>query len=279
MAILNDDDDASADRSTRWLTAGAATGLLIAAYGLTTPVPGDDGDWVARVGEATISRSAFERELERLGTTGQALTDDRKTALLDGLVVEELLFRRGLDLGLAESDQAVRSAVVQSLIASITAEADSADPDDTILANFLDDNAERYTYASAMTIRAWVTDDERRARRVYAELPEEPEPGSGATPLPGLPAGPAPIERLRMFLGPAIAAAAADMAAGEAQVFARQGRWYVVEVVAHDESVIADFSSVRSQLLLDYRRQLASERLSAYVDDLRERAAVEVRVP
>ena len=274
-----DNHESAKDRSLHWLIAGAAAGLLVAGYGLMTTAPSDEGDWIARVGDTTITRPAFQRELERMGATGEALSDERKAALLDSLVVEELLFRRGIDLGLAESDTTVRTAVVQSLIASVTAEADAADPDDATLRNYLDAHADRYTYASAMTVRAWVADEERVARDVYAALPEPPTPDSGATPLPGLPTGPSPIERLRMFLGPAIAAAAADMPAGDAQIFARQGRWYIVEVVAHDESIVADFDSVRSQLLLDYRRQLAADRLTDYVDTLRERVRVEVRAP
>jgi len=280
--------DTDSDRNAReapslgWLVAGACVGLLAAAYGLLERA--DDGAGlpehaVARVGEALITADEFERSVARLESSyGQTLDDAQRARVLEQIIDEELLVQRGIELGMPASESTVRTAIVQSLIASVTADADAADPDDETLRAFYNENASDYTYASAMTLEAWVTDDQQLALAFVEGGGAEAAPG-GLQPLPGLPTAPAPPERLRMFVGPAIAAAAADMPVGEARVFARQGRWYVVRVKRRDASTLADLDSVRSQVLLDYRRDLADRRLAAYVDDLRTTTGVVVALP
>jgi len=268
-----------------WLVAGAAVGLVFAAAGLleTGSAPdGLPGDAVARVNDVVITRSLLDRASTQFETgLGRELTDDDLARLLQQLVEEELLLQRGIDLGLPQTESTVRTAIVQSLIASVTAEADAADPGDAELQAFLDEHSDRYTFAAAMSLDAWTAEAEGDARFFLNQLTND----AGARPddrlraVPGLPDGPAPLERLRMFVGPAIAAAAADMPIGSSAVFARQGRWYVVRVNSREESAIADLSSIRSQVLLDYRRSLADEYLSDYLDELRGRADIQVALP
>jgi len=273
----------------RWLVLGALAGLGAAAYGLLEQ--GDAADEalpdsaIARVNDVVISEQQLDRSITELETTYQReLSAEDRARVLQQMIEEELLVQRGIDLGMPNTESTVRAAITQSMIASVTAEADAADPDDATLERFLEEHADRYTYASAMRIDAWVTDDEQTARNFLGTLSDGAgEIVDGASSnlqrVPGLPEGSAPIERLRMFLGPAIAAAAADMPVGTSAVFARQGRWYVVRVAVREQSARADLDTVRSQVLLDYRRSLADQRLRAYVDDLRRRADVVVALP
>ncbi len=268
----------------RWLAIGAAGGLVAAAFGLLERSPGVAElpvGAVARVNETLISEAQFERAVEQVASAyGRELTADDRERILTQLVEEELLVQRGVDLGMTQSENTVRSAIVQSLIASITAEADAADPSDDELERFLKENAERYTYASALDVDAWIAEDEWVAQDFVNRL------RNGATSpaddrlrdIPGLPSGPVPLERLRMFLGPAITAAAADMPEAASAVYARQGRWYVVRVNRHEESTLAELDAVRSQVMIDYRRSLADAKVRTYLDDL-ERAADVVVAP
>lgn len=282
---MQEDNNRNRGPSLLWLGAGALGGLIVAAFGLverggsTATLP--EGA-VARVNDAIIPAGQLERAVEQIESTyGTSLDAAGRRTVLEQLVEEELLVSRGIELGVAESDATVRAAIVQSLVASVTAEADAADPDDATLRRFLQDNRDRYTYASAMAIEAWTTDDERVAQAHVARIADDPAaaPPESLDPVAGLPDEAAPIERLRMFLGPAIAAAAADMPVGSAAVFARQGRWYVVRVAARESSKLADLDTVRSQVLIDYRRSLADERLREYVGELRRRADVVVSPP
>ena len=282
MQEVNDRDRGP---SLLWLGAGALGGLIVAAFGLVER--GSSGATlpegaVARVNDTIIGAEQLERAVDQIESTyGTSLDAAGRTGVLEQLVEEELLVGRGIELGLAESDATVRAAIVQSLIASVTAEADAADPDDAALRRFLQDNRERYTYASAMAIEAWTSGDERAAQSFVSALAGDPgaDPPEALQPVAGLPDAAAPVERLRMFLGPAITAAAADMPVGSAAVFARQGRWYVVRVAGREASKLAELDAVRSQVLIDYRRSLADERLREYLGDLRRQADVVVSPP
>ena len=277
-------DSQSRQPSLLWLAIGALAGLLAAGLGLlerTGAMNALPEGAVASVNDTIIDGRQLDLAVEQRLQTGQSSENDDGTALraetLARLVDEELLVQRGIDLGMATSETTVRAAIVESLIASVTAEADSADPDDAELGAFMQQNAARYTYASALRLEAWTTEDELIARRFVRQLQSDGDAkADDVTPVPGLPKAPAPLERLRMFVGPAIAAAAADMPVDSSAVFARQGRWYVIHVLEHAEASLAPLDSVRSQVLLDYRRSLADQRLEDYLQELRGGAEIVV---
>ena len=278
-------DDANESRELpglRWLAVGAVAGLLAAAYGLLDRAARDAGlpdGSVARINDTLVSRERFDRALDQLvASYGRALSPEDRARVLTQMIEEELLVQRGIELGMATSETTVRSAIVQSLVASITAEADAADPGDDELERFLADNAERYTYAAALTVDAWIADDEWLAQDVVNRLRVDATftPPDAVRAVPGLPTGPVPLERLRMFLGPAITAAAADMPVGSSAVYARQGRWYIIRVVGREDTAVAELDAVRSQVLIDYRRALADAGLRDYLDRLRRAADVAI---
>ena len=261
----------------RWLVAGALVGLAAAGFGiLRQSSAGTDlpNNAIASVNGILIHRDTFERAIERIGDADGA-------RLIGRLVDDELLVQRGIELGMTESDTEVRAAIVNSLVASITAEADAASPSDEELLHYLEDNAERFSYTSALHVEAWQTDVEPVAQAFIAALRTS---GSAVAneqirPLPDLPPGLVPVELLRDYLGPAITAAAAEMPDGSSAVFARRGSWLVVRVVAKERARVEDLSAIRNRVLLDYRRNLADRMLGEYLDGLRERADVRVAAP
>lgn len=266
----------------RWLIAGGVAGLVIAAFGILRQADsGNDlpANVLAKVNGEFISRDEFDRALERVGAGAGA--DDDAAWVLQRLIDNELLVQRGLELGMAASDLTVRTAIINSLVASVTAEADAANPPEEELAQYLADNAERFGYIARISLEAWQTDDETVAQTFVTALRNDGRrPLSEAiSPLPGLPAGLAPVEQLRDLLGPGITAAAADMPAGSSAVFARRGRWLVVQVLAKEPALVTDLHSIRNRVLLDYRRNLAESTLRSYLDDLRRRAEVVVAQP
>lgn len=278
---------APARASIWWPAIGCAIGLAVAAYGMLERAPNAGAlpeDAVARVNERLIGVDHYRRTVERLETAaGRELAPEDRARVLTQMVEEELLVQRGLELGLTASEATVRAALVQSLVASVTAEADAADPGDAELARFLADNAADYTYASASRVAAWIADDEWLAQDFAARLREAlevgDEPPEGVRAVPGLPTTAAPPERLRMFLGPAITAAATEMPPQSVAVYARQGRWYIVFVQEHETETRAELAAIRSQVLLDYRQALAERALRDYVDGLRESADIVVIAP
>jgi parvulin-like peptidyl-prolyl isomerase len=266
----------------RWLIVGAIAGLLAAAYGLLrqdesrAPLP--DGA-IARVNEQFISRDLYERALARL--PGEELDADARARLLERLIDDELLVQRALELGMAQSDAEVRNAIIGSLIASITAEADASSPTDEELAQHLAGHPDRFSYVASLSVAAWQSDDESVAQAFIARLRDTGEalPTDGIAPLPDLPPGLMSSEILRDYLGPAIAAAASDMPVGSSAVFARRGQWLVVQVLDKRTDVVTDLERIRSRVLQDYQRSMANQAIEDYIDNLRQRGAVEMPAP
>ena len=266
----------------RWLIAGALAGLLAAGFGVLRQADSGDGlpaNAVARVNDQIISRDNYDRASARLGANSSS--EDDSGWVLQRLVDDELLVQRGLELGMAQSDTAVRSAIVESLIASVTAEADAASPSDEELQQYLSEHADRFSFVASVSVAAWQTNDEDAAQEFISALRND---GSIVTsdaigPIPGLPAGMTPIEQLRDYLGLGIVAAAADSPVGSSAVFARRGRWLVVQVLEKESAAVTDLGKIRNRVLLDYRRSLADKTLRDYLDDLRRRADVVVLQP
>ncbi|MCH8072530.1 MAG: peptidyl-prolyl cis-trans isomerase [Proteobacteria bacterium] len=283
---MGENDETIAGKSgtpdIRWLIAGALAGLLAAGFGILRQADSGNelpANAVARVNGQIISRNNYDRALARLGTNSTSV--DKAAWVLQRLVEDELLVQRGLELGMAQSDSAVRNAIIDSLIASVTAEADAASPGDEELQQYLSDNADRFSYTASLSVAAWQTNDDAVAQSFVAKLRN----GSNVTtsdaigPIPDLPPGLMPLELLRDYLGPGVAAAAADMPIGSSAVFARRGRWLVVQVLEKKSAVVTDLGTIRNRVLLDYRRSLADQTLQDYLDDLRRRADLIVAQP
>lgn len=266
----------------RWLLAGALAGLMAAAFGLlrqADPAGELPVNALARVNDRIVTRDYFERALARAVSERGAGVDE--AWVLQRLVDDELLVQRGLELGMAASDLTVRNAIINSLVASVTAEADAASPSDEELRRYLADNPERFSYVARLSVAAWQTDDEAAAQSFVTALRNEvAAPDANAvSELPGLPAGLSAVEALREHLGPGITAAAADMPNGSSAVFARRGRWLVVQVLDKEQAVMTDLDAIRNRVLLDYRQSLAQTVLRDYLDELRRRADVVVVQP
>ena len=266
----------------RWLAVGAVAGLVAAGIGILRQATADGdlpADVIASVNDTMIGQDVYDRALARVTT--RDLSNDDRGRLIERLVDEELLVQRGVELGMTQSDTEVRATIVNSLVASITAEADAANPDDETLQAYLDDNADRFSYTSGLQVEAWQTDVEPLAQSFVSTLRETGEAiaSEGIEALPDLRAELLSVEELRDHLGPAITAAAAEMPDGSSAVFARRGRWLVVRVIAKERGYVSDLGPIRNRVLLDYRRNLADSMLRDYLDGLRDRADIRIAAP
>lgn len=265
----------------RLLALGAFAGLVVAGIGILqqeAPVDSLPENAVARVNDVLISRDLYERTISRsIDYAGRPVTGD-DAMMLQRLIDAELLVQRGVELGMTESDAAVRQAVIDSLIASVTAEADAANPSDDDLAQHLADNPERFSYIAKAAVQAWQTDDESAAQGFIAALRagDSAEDLDTVRPVPDLPSGMMSLEILANYVGPGIAAAVAEMPIGSSAVFARRGRWLVIRINDKERETLTDISTIRNRVLIDYRRSLADQTLSTYIENLRERANVSV---
>lgn len=262
----------------RLLALGALIGLVLAGFGILRQAPEGSAlpeGALARVNDTFISREVYERTIARLPNADRNGLD---TDLLQQLIDDELLVQRGIELGMMSSDLAVRQAVVNSLVASITAEADAASPTDAELQAHLISSADRFSYVAKISLEAWQSDKESTAQALIEKL----RAGDGhaasddISPMADLPSGLIPIEVAADYVGPGIASTAATMPEGSSAVFARRGRWLVIRLLEKEISPTTDLDAIRNRVLIDFRRSLADETLSSYVNGLRERASITV---
>jgi hypothetical protein len=280
----NSNDAHAHNPDLRWLALGALAGLLMAGYGIlrqdspsgTLPLSA-----VASVNDVNISRDHFVRTLQRIAPDGGTPSAETQAAIIEKLIDDELLLQRGVELGMAQSDGAVRMAIINSLIASVTAEADAANPTDAELAKYLADNADRFSRTAKVAVNGWQTDDESLAQIFAASLRDDNGASlvDGVAEIADLPTALMPLEAVRDYLGPGITAAVADMPVNSSAVFARRGRWVIVHVLRKESAVAADLQAIRNRVLVDYRRNRADELLGKYLDGLRDSAEIRLAAP
>ncbi len=265
----------------RLLAFGALAGLTVAGIGILQQEESVESlpeNSVARVNGVLINRDLYERAINRsIDYAGRPVEGD-EAAMLQRLIDSELLVQRGVELGMTQSDTAVRQAVIDSLIASITAEADATSPTDDELEKHLADNADRFSYISRISVEAWQTDNESAAQEFIIALRADDTETTFDTvrTMPDLPAGVMALEVLANYVGPGIAAAAAEMPIGGSAVFARRGRWLVIRINEKHREALTDLDAIRNRVLVDYRRSLADRMLRAYIEGLRQRALISV---
>ncbi|MGI9205469.1 MAG: peptidylprolyl isomerase [Woeseiaceae bacterium] len=271
-------DHSKRETDLRLLALGALIGLVMAGFGILRQSPDGSAlpaDMLARVNDTLISREHYERTIARQPGTSVTSTDED---VLQMLIDDELLVQRGVELGMMNSDLVVRQAVIDSLVASITAEADTADPTEAELEAYLAENAERFSYVAKISIEAWQSDRESAAQELVEKLRAGTSDISGEDidRMADLPTGLIPLEIAVDYVGPGVASTAATMPPGSSAVFARRGRWLVLRLLEKESSAATNLAAIRNRVLIDYRRHLADETLRSYIDGLRDRASITV---
>jgi len=277
------------------LGLGAAAGIAMAAYNLALPQrsPGSafpDGV-VARVNDRVIRQEDFLRMLNALRADRRNPIDAAaRRHVLDRLIDEELLVQRGMELGLPRSDTRIRAQVTSAVIASVVAETQDLQPTDAELLQFYEKNRDFFTRTGNLRVRqvfirtTAVKDPagERRAREAADRLRAGEDfitvrDALGDPELSPLPDAPLPPAKLREYLGPTALRTVLNLPAGEVSDPVRSGTGYhVLEVLERQADAVPPFSTIRPELLAEFRRRRSEEALRQYLDDLRARAQIEI---
>jgi hypothetical protein len=282
-------------RAALLLAAGAALGIGLAAFGIARSgavAASPPAGAVALVNGEPISGEAFARFAAAIAAERRLpeLAPDDRRRLLDRMIDEELLFQRGLALGLARFEPTARRAIVQAVIAALTSDAEAEEPAEAELRRFHAETPERFTRPGRLEVAAafvavrdggegaaWERASEI-ARRVRAgEDLAAVDAALGDRPAAPLPAGPLALETLRQYLGPTAAAAAERMAPGEVGDPIRgAGGYHVLVLRARQPGEIAPYDEVREPVRAEYLRTLGERALRDTLDALREDAAIAI---
>lgn len=280
------------------LLLGTAAGIAAAALGLLDGAPAArslPADAVARVNDAIIRREDYERVLD-------AAAQDRREPLdaamrrhvLDRLIEEELLVQRGLELGLAEHDRKVRTDLSMAMITSVTEEYAELAASEDELGRFYDDNRDFFAGPGRLRLRqvfvrvprgsdadAALARALEAARRLRAGEPIAELRGAlGDQEFAPVPDTLLPPAKLRDYIGPTAVQAALRLPEGGVSEPVRSSMgFHVLEVIERQPDQAPALEEIRPQVLAEYRRRAGEQALRLYLDELRQRARVEIVEP
>jgi parvulin-like peptidyl-prolyl isomerase len=289
-------ESAATPRAVLWLALGAAAGLTCAAVALLASGPGDGSlppDAAASVNGTVIRLEELDRAVagvaaDRRDPIGPA----ERAHVLDRLLDEELLVQRGLELGLAEHDRRVRGDIVSAVIELAVSQANEEEPSDAEVSAFYEENRGYFSRTDRLMVRqllvrAEPVRSEQEARARAEEAARRLRAGEGFAAVDEALGDPqvAPVPRdllpetkLREYLGPTAARAAASLEVGGTSDPQRTASGYaVLQLIERAPGFAPPLAEVEPEVRAELRRRAGDRALRAYLDELRERADVRVR--
>ena len=276
--------ETNAKLSNYLLIGGAALGLgaaMWSALGVGDAI-GKYSDAVAVVDGVPIPSAVYDTAIAGLGEAKiNPLTDAEKREALERIIDEELLLRRALELGLAESDPPSRKAIVNAMLQFSVADAAKLEPTDDELRKFYADRPKLIAPQPLITVRAVSIDQTELDRaKKFAEAVQAGKDFKTATDLAGatpilLPNGPIIPSKIAEYAGPTIRDTALQLSIGRTAGPIPIGRRVVfVHVIDRAEVPPPPLEEVRAVVAEEWRKRKTEEAFEAYVKDLRSRARI-----
>jgi len=276
--------EAASRRTGRLLAIGAALGLAAALWGaLGEPGLGRPGrEMIATVDGVAISRADYQRALGALAADKRSpLTTADARRALDRLIDEELLVRRGLDLGLGTSDLAVRKALIDAMVQFAAAEAAGREPGEEDLRRFYAERPELVRSAPQLRVRvvSFPSRDAAQVEAMRAALRagqgfDRAAKDAGAEGVV-VPDTLLPAAKVADYAGPAVRDAAIALSPGEvAGPLEAGGVPTFVFLLDKRAGEVPPFEAVRAVVTEEWRRRAAESALDRYLAGLRRSAKI-----
>jgi hypothetical protein len=238
------------------------------------------GDAIATVDGTPIPRSLFDGAIEGLASAKRTpLTNAEKREALERIIDEELLLRRALELGLAESDPTSRKALVNAMLQFSVADTAKLKPTDEELRRFYAERPKLIAPQPLLTVRA-VSFENTELDRIAA-MSAAIDTGKGFDAgvittngeLVLLPKGPVVPAKIAEYAGATIRDTALDLKAGQAVGPIEIGRRAVFVLVAdRTEAPPPPFENVRDVIAEEWRKRVSEKAFDDYVNGLRAKA-------
>jgi len=227
----------------------------------------DPASRVISVGEEEQAQIAlgFERVM------GRAPTDAELDNAIERYVREEVLYREALRLGLDQGDAVVRQRMVAKMDMSATAAAETAEPSESVLRAFYDENADNYVGAPLVSFEQAFF-----ASRASAEAVLGGEVRGGAISLPAKVDGETMREVTTVF-GEQFARGLSQLEPGEEWQgpIASGFGWHLVRLTDRQPAPAA-FEDVRERVENDWRSAQIEDRKARAFAILRDAYRVEI---
>lgn len=265
----------------RWLLLGALAGFglaLVDALGLSAAwsskgVP--DGVAV-QVGDGQILQAELDRALEALARDKRNPVEARdQQRVLDALITEELLVQRAQLIGLADSDRAVRKALVDSMLQYVLAQAGVGEPDEASLRAYYEQHPALALPAMRVRLRHGrvpMAEAAAVAERLAAGAPFATQfPDQGAL----VPDEVLPLPALDNYLPAALIQRVKALESGDIGGPVEIGdQAHFVWIQTLQRPPRPDFSAVRDLVRHQWLREQREQATQAYVQGLRQQTSV-----
>jgi parvulin-like peptidyl-prolyl isomerase len=283
-----DSSSSNADRRGRLLLAvGAAVGILVAVASAIKPAgDGLPANAVAAVNDRVVAAEELARAIDLLAQDKRnEMTEEDRAFVLDRLIDEELLVQRGVELGLVDSDQSVRKAIVKAMMDSILMDAESEKPTEEELRAFYRDNQDYFARPPTLRVRqilfrngAERADGLQRAEQAAGAMASgvsfaDVVAQFGDAPIQPIPDTLLPLRALREYVGPTALETLMSMQAGErTPPIPSPFGYQIVELVEREGTDVPTFDSVAEHVEPVYIRRAGEKALRDYLARLREEA-------
>ncbi len=265
-------------------------GLALGLWGALAQDPfadwGGSAGLAASVNEAAITQDDLTLAIEAVASDKRnEMTQVDRDRILGRLIDEELLVQRGVEIGLVDSDNTVRKAIVNAMIASILSDAAEAEPSDEQLRSLYDESPALFSGAgryqvSQIFLRAGPDLEARvasvtgalQAGTVFSEVKAR-----FADPVTiDLPASALPANKLREYTGATAIAEIVRLAPGaHAGPVPVPGGAAFFKLLASEPGTPRPFDQVRGLVAAEYARRRDDIALRTYLDWLWQRAEIE----
>jgi hypothetical protein len=270
--------------STYLLIGGAVLGLgaaMWSALGVNDALT-RYADAVAVIDGVPIPRAIYDSALEGLASAKRnPLTEAEKREALERIIDEELLLRRALELGLAESDPASRKALVNAMLQFSVADAAKLDPSEDQLRAFYADRPKLIAPQPLLTVRAtsFPNTELDRIARVQTEMAGGKAFDAAVTAAGGeltlLPKGPVVPAKIAEYAGASIRDIALTLEKGQTAGPIEVGRRVVyVHLVDRTDEPPPPLDQVRDVVAEEWRKRTSEEAFETYVKNLRAKARI-----
>lgn len=264
------------ERRAFFFGAGTVFGFLLALVGLFFQDGGSlFPDSVAYVNGTSIGKEEYLRALNGYASDSKnPLTDETRSRVLERLIEEELLVQRGLELGFASQDKAVRAAIVRSVIQSVTSETSSDDPTDITLRTYYMLNREKFSGSPGYRLSIVEEEDKAEASKISAEWKK-----NGNSPnqsVLDLPRTPLPARKWIDYIGPDAAELLTSLKPGETSSPIPHGKKFLIlHLISVEAGPSRPFREIKEEIKSYYLQEKGSEALREYLEALKKKSKIQ----
>tara|TARA_B100001013_G_scaffold107255_1_gene61370 strand:- start:1304 stop:2158 length:855 start_codon:yes stop_codon:yes gene_type:complete len=269
------------------LIIGLLIGISLAIFSSIQDINyGSDNEWVARVGDAEISRAKYLLLLDGVNADKRApLKESDKSFVLERMIEEELLIQRAKDLGMFTTNTMIRGTIVQQMINMIISE-NSLDVISTSeLQEFYKKNKGFFTSADRLRLQQIYFSDEiegslERAQHLYKDLLEGKDVGNlknkGDKSALDIPNTLMSLAKVREYVGPSLMQIAKELKPGQFTPPKRvAGGYKIIYLVDRKDALPPDFNEIRARVKSEYLKRRDDQALREYLDKLKNWYEVE----